>query len=45
LITIEIMRHGNETLSRKAELDDDPVVQKALALFADTKAYSGMFRP
>lgn len=45
LITIEIMRHGNETLSRKAELDDDPVVQKALALFADTKAYSGMLRP
>ncbi|MBM3422197.1 MAG: S41 family peptidase [Chlorobi bacterium] len=45
LIDIEIMRHGNETLSRKAELDDDPVVQRALALFADPKAYSRMLRP
>jgi len=45
LIDIEIMRHGNETLSRKAELEDDPVVQKALALFADPKAYSGMLHP
>lgn len=44
LIDIEIMRHGNETASRKAELGDDPVVQKALVLLADPVSYSRMLR-
>lgn len=45
LIELEIMRHGNEAAFRKTELGDDPVVQKALALLADQKAYSRMLRP
>lgn len=45
LLELEIMRHYNETASRKAELADDPVLQKALTLLADPKAYSRMLRP
>ncbi|MBM3162715.1 MAG: S41 family peptidase [Chlorobi bacterium] len=44
LLEIEIMRHYNEAASRKAELGDDPVVQRALALLAEPKAYSRMLR-
>ncbi|MCF8382239.1 MAG: S41 family peptidase [Chlorobium sp.] len=44
LLELEIMRHYNETASRKAELADDPVLQKALALLSDTKAYLRMLR-
>lgn len=45
LLELEIMRHYNETESRKAELSDDPVFQRALTLLADPKAYSRMLRP
>jgi len=45
LLELEIMRHGDEKASRRAELGDDPVVQKALALLADPKAYSRQLKP
>lgn len=45
LLEREIVRHYNESLSRQAELGDDPVVRRALALLSDPKAYSRLFRP
>ncbi len=45
MLELEIMRHYNETESRKAELSDDPVFQRALTLLADPKAYSRMLNP
>ena len=41
----EILRHYNERLARKAELDHDPVVNKALEVLADSRKYSGILHP
>ncbi len=38
----EIIRHYNERLARKAELDNDPVVKKALEVLSDSRKYSGI---
>ena len=38
----EIIRHYNERLARKSELDNDPVVKKALEVLSDSRKYSGI---
>ena len=38
----EIIRHYNERIARKAELDHDMVVKKALEVLSDSRKYSGI---
>jgi len=38
----EIIRHYNERIARKAELDHDMVVKKALEVLSDSRQYSGI---
>jgi carboxyl-terminal processing protease len=45
LLEEEIIRHFNERLARKTELDHDPVVKKALEVLSDSRKYSGTLHP
>jgi carboxyl-terminal processing protease len=45
LLEEEIIRHFNERLARKTELDHDPVVKKALEVLSDSRKYSGILHP
>ena len=45
LLEEEIIRHYNERLARKTELDHDPVVKKALEVLSDSRKYSGILHP
>jgi carboxyl-terminal processing protease len=44
-LEVEILRHYNDHISRHAELDHDPVVQKALKVLSDSRTYSGILHP
>ena len=39
-LEVEILRHYNERMARKAELEHDPAVKKAIELFSDSRSYS-----
>jgi len=41
----EILRHYSERLARKAELDHDSVLKKALEVLSDHRKYSGILHP
>jgi len=41
----EIIRHYDERLARKVELDHDPVVKKALEVLSDSRKYSAILHP
>lgn len=41
-LEIEILRHYNEGLARRAELDHDPAVKKALEVLSDSRKYSSL---
>ncbi len=41
----EIIRHYSEPLARKAHLDHDPVVKKAIELLSDSRRYSEALHP
>ncbi|NTV97689.1 MAG: PDZ domain-containing protein [Chlorobiaceae bacterium] len=41
-LEVEILRHYNERLARRAELDQDPAVKKAVEVLADSHRYSSV---
>ncbi len=45
LLEEEVIRHFNEHLARKTELDHDPVVKKAREVLSDSRKYSGILHP
>ncbi len=42
---VEILRHYDERTSRKAELDHDPAVNKAIEVLSDSRNYSRILHP
>lgn len=44
-LEVEILRHYNEHLARKAELDNDPEVKKAIEVLSDSGQYSSILHP
>jgi len=44
-LEVEILRHYNEPLARRAELDHDPVVTKAREVLSDSRKYSRILHP
>ncbi len=44
-LEVEIIRHYNERIARKAELDHDPVVKKAIEVLSDSRNYSRILHP
>jgi carboxyl-terminal processing protease len=44
-IEVEILRHYNERIARKAELDHDPEVKKAIEVLSDSRNYSRILHP
>jgi len=44
-LEVEILRHYNEPLARRAELDNDPEVAKAIEVLSDSRKYSSILHP
>ncbi|NTV06597.1 MAG: S41 family peptidase [Chlorobiaceae bacterium] len=44
-IEVEVLRHYNEGIARKAKLDHDPVVKKAIEVLSDSRNYSKILHP
>ena len=44
-LEVEILRHYKEVLARRAELDDDPEVTKAIEVLSDSGKYSLILHP
>ena len=44
-LEVEILRHYKEALARRAELDDDPEVTKAIEVLSDSGKYSSILHP
>ena len=44
-LEVEILRHYDEPLARRAELDNDPEVAKAIEVLSDSGTYSSILHP
>lgn len=44
-LEVEILRHYNDGIARHAEIEHDPAVKKAIALFSDSRTYSQLLHP
>ncbi len=44
-LEVEIFRHYNEPLARRAELDNDPEVAKAIEVLSDSRKYASILHP
>ena len=44
-LEVEILRHYDEPLARRAELDNDPEVAKAIEVLSDSGKYSSILHP
>jgi len=44
-LEVEILRHYDDRLARKAELDTDPTVKRAVELLSDSTKYSAILHP
>ncbi|MEI8032886.1 MAG: S41 family peptidase [Chlorobiaceae bacterium] len=44
-LEVEILRHYSEKLARKEEVDQDPLVKKAVAILSDQKRFSRILHP
>ena len=44
-LEVEILRHYNERLARRAELDHDAQVNKAIEVLSDSRKYASVLHP